>query len=477
MASPFGPSSTSERQLARRAFLQTTGWGIGPAAITWLLAQECSAAGPNATQPLRTPTARQVIHLHMVGGPSQLDLFDEKPELKRRSGEPVPESLTRGQRFAFLRGDLRLLGSQSRFGSYGQSGLRLAHHLPHLASVADDLTLIRSLHTEPFNHAPAQLFMHTGFPRFGRPSIGAWLSYGLGTINQNLPTYVVMNSGSIAGGGNSLWGPGFLPSQHQGVEFRSQGDPVLFLSDPEGMQRADRRRVVDSVRFLNKQQYDQVGDPEITTRIEQYELAFQMQTTVPDLIDLSSEPAHILRQYNAKPGEASFANHCLLARRLVENGVRFVQLFDSGWDHHNSIFSTLPRKCKQMDQPVAALIHDLKQRGLLDSTLVLWTSEFGRTPMAQMQNGAGVENKKAGRDHHRNAFCGLLAGGGVRPGVTFGETDEFGYHPVRDPVEVHDLHATVLHLLGIDHEQLTYRFQGRNHRLTDVSGNVLTNLV
>ena len=465
--------SRFHRELTRRWFLQTTGWGIGPVALQSLLQRE-SPAGPS---PSAVPRAKQVIHLHMVGGPSQLDLFDEKPELRARDGELVPESLTKGQRFAFLRGELRLLGSQAGFRSYGQSGLRLSKWLPHLGSVADELTLIRSLHTEPFNHAPAQLFVHTGFAQFGRPSIGSWLSYGLGTANEDLPAYVVMNSGSVAGAGNSLWGSGFLPSRHQGVEFRSQGDPVLFLSDPDGMSRSERRHMVDGVNFLNRRQFERVGAPEIATRIEQYELAFRMQAAVPDLADLGQEPESIRTMYGAEPGKVSFANHCLMARRLVERGVRFVQLFDSGWDHHGSIFANLKKKCVELDRPMAALIRDLRRRGMLDQTLIVWTSEFGRTPMAQGLDAAGNKRAKVGRDHHKDAFCALLAGGGVRPGITYGATDEFGYHPVENRVDVHDLHATLLHLLGIDHHELTYRFQGRNYRLTDIAGNVITPLI
>jgi hypothetical protein len=344
--------------------------------------------------------------------------------------------------------------------------------LPNLATVADDIAVVKTLQTELFNHAPAQLFMHTGFGRFGRPTLGAWTVYGLGSVNQDLPAFVVMITGSVAGAGNSLWGSGFLPTVYQGTEFRSQGDPVLFLSNPDGIGPAERRRIVDSINALNRRQLADVGDPEIATRINQYEMAFRMQTSVPELMDISQEPEHIHKLYGTEPGKASFANNCLLARRLVERGVRFVQLFDEGWDHHGGVFKSLPGKCKQVDQPMAALVKDLKQRGLLDETLIVWGAEFGRTPMLQGDRGSNP-----GRDHHKDAYCVWLAGGGVKPGVTVGRTDELGYFPAEDPVHVHDFHATLLHLLGIDHERLTYKFQGRNFRLTDVAGNVVQKLL
>jgi hypothetical protein len=349
--------------------------------------------------------------------------------------------------------------------------------LPHLATVADDVAVVKTLRTEEFNHAPAQLFLHTGTGRFGRPSMGSWLTYGLGTENQNLPAYVVMITGSVAGGGNSLWGAGFLPSVYQGVEFRSQGDPVLFLSNPPGIGGDERRRVLDQIQALNREQLIQVGDPEIATRISQYELAFRMQTAVPDLMDLSREPQQVLEMYGAEPGKTSFANNCLLARRLVEHGVRFVQLFDEGWDHHSDVFGNMPKKCAQVDKASAALVTDLKQRGLLEETLVLWGGEFGRTPMLQGQANDGSPNARPGRDHHKDAFCMWLAGGGVRGGTSVGRTDELGYHAVEDPLTLHDLHATLLHLLGLDHERLTYRYQGRQFRLTDVAGTVIEKLL
>ncbi|MDP6444777.1 MAG: DUF1501 domain-containing protein [Pirellulaceae bacterium] len=469
------------RQLTRRELFQRTGTGIGAAALGCLLAEDGLSAPPESLQspfaPRPThfaPRAKNVIHLHMVGAPSHLDLFEFKPELQRHDGELCPKQFLEGQRFAFLRGHPRLLGTRYKFHKGGESGLQLSELLPELGKLSDDLAVIKTLHTDEFNHGPAQLFLHTGFSQFGRPSMGAWVSYGLGTPNANLPAYVVMITGSVAGAGNSLWGPGFLPSVHQGIEFRSTGDPVLFLSNPQGVDRDARRRILDSIQFLNESQLDVVRDPEIKTRIEQYELAFRMQSSVPDLMDLSDEPQHVLDAYGAKPGQASFANHCLLARRLVERGVRFVQLFDQGWDHHSGVFKSLPNKCKQIDKPMAALIGDLKQRGLLDETLVVWGGEFGRTPMLQ---GSDAKKGNPGRDHHKDAFCSLLAGGGVRGGTTVGRTDELGYFPVEDSVSIHDFHATLLHLLGIDHKRLTHRFQGREFRLTDIAGEIVRKLL
>ena len=327
------------------------------------------------------------------------------------------------------------------------------------------------MRTEHFNHAPAQLFLHTGFGRFGRPTMGSWVNYGLGSENRDLPGFVVLITGLVGGAGNSMWGSGFLPTLHQGIEFRSQGDPVLFLSNPAGVSRSDRHQVVESINRLNAIQLEELGDPEIETRIRQYELAYRMQSSVPELMDISREPEHIQAMYGTRPGQVSFANNCLLARRLVERGVRFVQLCDQGWDHHGSVFESLPKKCKQVDQPIAALIQDLKQRGLLDETLVVWGTEFGRTPLLQS------DRSRPGRDHHKEAYSVWMAGGGIKGGATFGETDPLGYFPADNPVDVNDWHATILHLLGVDHEQLTYKYQGRQFRLTDVSGNVLSPLL
>ncbi len=466
-------------RLTRRELLGRVGIGVGPVALTWLLHREAAAAGhAHRTDPLRArpapyrPRVRSVIHLHMVGAPSQLDLFDPKPVLRKYDGEPCPKEFIEGKRFAFLRGHPKLLGSPFRFRPCGESGIPLSELLPHLGSVVDRLAFVKTVRTSEFNHGPAQLFLHTGFPRFGRPSMGAWVTYGLGTENENLPAYVVMITGQKPGAGNALWGAGFLPSIYQGVEFRSKGDPVLFLSNPAGVTRQDRRRILDATVRLNRQHLALVGDPEIQTRIGQYELAFRMQTAVPDLMDIRQEPLHILKMYGADPARPSFANNCLLARRLVERGVRFVQLFDQGWDHHSGLAKNLPNKCRQVDRPVAALIRDLDQRGLLDETLVVWAAEFGRTPMLQ-----GSASRNAGRDHHREAFTVWFAGGGIRGGTVYGQTDDLGYYPAENPVDIHDLHATMLHLLGIDHTKLTYRFQGREFRLTDIGGRIITGIL
>jgi Protein of unknown function (DUF1501) len=455
----------------RRAFLHYAGIGLGAAALGALL-QESYALGseqlPNLHHPAR---AKSIIYLHMIGAPSQLDLFDPKPELVRRDNEICPESLLAGRRFAFIGGQLRLSGSRQTFNRHGEAGHAISSLLPNLAKVADELCIVHSLHTEEINHAPAQLFLHTGFGRGGRPSIGSWVTYGLGSENSDLPAYVVLQSGPPGGAGASMYSSGFLPTVHQGVPFRSAGESVLYLSNPEGHAPASRRRVLDALRSLNESHLEEIGDLEIATRIEQYELAYRMQSSVPELMDLSDESTDTVELYGAKPGKASFANNCLLARRLVERGVRFVELYDSDWDHHNNLADRLASKCKEIDQPASALITDLKRRGLLDNTLVVWGSEFGRTPLAQGVDGNG--NKTAGgRDHHKDAFTVWLAGGGIRGGLSYGSTDEFGFGITENPVHVHDLNATVMHLLGIDHERLTYKYQGREFRLTDVSGAV-----
>ncbi len=464
----------------RRQFLRRSGTGLGAAALAMLLNESAPAApsdDPLAPKsPLFQPKAKNVIYLHMIGAPSQLDLFDNKPELNRRDGQECPEELLAGRRFAFIGGKLRLAGTRYRFQKYGQCGHEFSELLPHLAGVADELAFVHTVHTEEINHAPAQMFLHTGFGRGGRPSFGSWVTYGLGSENRDLPAYVVMLSGPAGGAGTSLWGSGFLPSVYQGIQFRSSGDPVLFLSDPPGQSPADRRRVFDAVRALNQQQLADMGDPEIATRISQYEMAFRMQTSVPELMDLAHESPDTLARYGAEPGKASFANNCLLARRLVERGVRVVELFDADWDHHGGLNTRLPAKCREVDQPVAALITDLKQRGLLDETLVVWGAEFGRTPLAQGIDGNG-KMTSPGRDHHKDAFTLWLAGGGIRGGVSYGKTDDFGFGPVEKPVHVHDFNATILHLMGLDHEKLTFKYQGREFRLTDVHGHVLRDLL
>ena len=463
--------------LTRRTLLQSAGMGIGSVALSCLLGEQ-SRADAVPAEPLAPrkghfkARAKNVIFVHMVGAPSQLELFDYKPVLQKFDGQPCPKELIEGKRFAFLRGHPSLLGTRVKFSPQGQSGLELSELLPHLSGVADEIALIKTLHTEQINHGPAQLMFHTGFGRFGRPSIGSWATYGLGSENRDLPAYVVMLTGKLAGAGSALWGNGFLPSVYQGIEFRTQGDPVLFLSNPPGVQSADRRQLLDGIQALNREQLADVGDPEIATRIAQYEMAFRMQSSVPELMDLSKESATTLEQYGAKPGAQSFANTCLLARRLVERGVRFVQLFNADWDHHGNVFQSLPKKCQEVDQPIAALIADLKQRGMLDETLVVWGAEFGRTPMLQSRT-EDDEPANPGRDHHISAFSCWMAGGGVKGGTSVGRTDDLGYTIAEDPVHVNDFHATLLHLLGLDHERLTYKFQGRKYRLTDVAGKVV----
>ncbi len=452
----------------RREFLKSAGAGIGAMALASVLKGEPRAHFK--------PRAKHVIYIHLVGAPSQLELFDAKPELVKRNGQKCPDHMFKGKQLAFIREHPVLLGTRFKFQKHGQSGLELSEQLPQLSGVADELCLVKSLTTDHFNHAPAQLFQHTGFERFGRPGIGSWVSYGLGSENRDLPGYVVFITGNVAGAGNSLWGSGFLPTLHQGIEFRSSGEPVLFLSNPKGVSGKDRREIVDGINFLNRQSLADVGDPEIATRIAQYELAFRMQTSVPELMDTSKESKATHALYGTQPGKASFANNCLLARRLVERGVRFVQLFDQGWDHHSGVFTNIPKKAKQIDQPVAALIKDLKQRGLLDETLIVLGGEFGRTPMLQGKSNAGAGNN-VGRDHHKEGFTMMLAGGGVKGGFEFGATDELGYQPARDPVHLHDLNATILHLLGLNHEQLTYKYQGRDFRLTDVAGHVIDRIL
>jgi hypothetical protein len=469
------------RGMTRRHLFQQVGSGIGALALTSLFRKSGPSVSQTDSANLSLPArARNIIYIHLVGAPSHLDLFDFKPELQKRDGQLCPDEFFHGKKLAFIREQPSLLGTpKSRafeFSPCGQSGLTISNLMPNLQQMADEITMIHSMHTDQFNHAPAQMLMLTGFQRFGRPSIGSWLSYGLGSENENLPSFVVLITGQVLGAGNSAWGSGFLPTIHQGVEFRSQGDPVLFLSNPDGIDSISRQRTIGAINQLNRKQLVDVGDPEIATRISQYELAYRMQTSVPELMDIRSESKATHEMYGIRPGKTSFSNHCLLARRLVERGVRFVQLFDQGWDMHNNVASRLPQKCRQVDQPIAALISDLKQRGLLDETLVVWSAEFGRTPMGQIKNGQG-NSAKVGRDHHREAFTAWMAGGGVKPGFRYGKTDELGYGIVEDPMHVHDFNATILHLLGVDHKKLTFRFQGRDYRLTDVEGIVADKII
>lgn len=472
----------NDRQLlhsTRRHFFQSAGFGLGSLALASLTRQDLFAQSVAAQATHFAPKAKNIIFLFMAGAPSQLDLFDYKPALNKYDGQPVPAELIKGERFAFIKGTPKLLGSPHPFRKFGQSGAELSALVPQLSTIVDDIAIVKTLHTTQFNHAPAQIFMNTGHQIPGRPALGAWLTYGIGSENKDLPGFVVLLSGKNApDGGKSCWGSGFLPSGYQGVEFRRSGDPVLFLSNPEGVDRETRRRSLDLLKDLNSSHLADVGDPEISSHIAAYELAYKMQMSVPELADISKEPEAVHKLYGTEPGKNTFANNCLLARRMVERGVRMVQCYHRGWDTHGSsadedIVNKLTALCRETDRAGAALVKDLKQHGLLDSTLVVWGGEFGRTPMNEARNGA----KFLGRDHHARAFTMWLAGGGIKPGVTIGKTDDVGYNIAEDPVGVHDLQATILHLMGIDHTRLTYRFQGRDFRLTDVEGNVVTKLL
>jgi hypothetical protein len=464
--------------LTRRHFFQQSGFGIGSLALSSMLDRQLYAQQP-LHKPHFAPKAKNIVFLFMAGAPSQLDLFDYKPKLAQFNGQPVPAEVIKGERFAFIKGVPKLLGSPHTFAKHGQSGAELSNLLPHLAGIADEVAFVKSMHTTQFNHAPGQVFMNTGHQIIGRPSIGSWLTYGIGSENSDLPGFVVLLSGkNQPDGGKSCWGSGFLPTVYQGVEFRSKGDPVLFLSNPEGIREDARRRSLDLLRDLNRENQNVFGDPELETRIAAYEMAYRMQSSVPDLTDISKEPATIHELYGTAPGQASFSNNCLLARRLVERGVRFVQLYHRGWDTHGAsnnedIVNKLAHLCRETDRAAAALVADLKQRGLLDTTLVVWSGEFGRTPMNEERSGS----KFLGRDHHPRAFTTWLAGGGIKPGTTVGCTDDIGYNVAEEPVSVHDLHATILHLMGLDHTKLTYKFQGREFRLTDVHGEVVRKLL
>ncbi len=481
----YGPLDVLARQ-TRRHFLKQGSLGLGGIALATLLGDATPAAAaasePFAPRPPHFPAkVKNVIFLSMSGGPPHLDLFDYKPELVRRDGQDCPASLIEGKPFAFTGGTPKLQGTPQKFQQHGQCGAWLSAALPRLAEIADELTFVKSAFTDQFNHGPAELLLLTGIPRTARrPSLGSWATYGLGSENRDLPGFIVfVSGGSLPSSGKSGWGSGFLPSVYQGVQCRTGGDPVLYLSDPEGMDRAVRRLSLDALRDLNQVQAAELGDPETATRIAQYELAFRMQAVVPELMDISREPAHVLASYGAQPGAASFANNCLLARRLVEKGVRFVQLFDWGWDFHGTnpqedIRDNLVARCAMMDRAVAALIADLKRRGLLQETLIVWTGEFGRTPFREGRTAGGPH---IGRDHHPFSNSMFLAGGGLKPGFSLGATDELGFHVTEHPVHVHDIQATILHLLGLDHARLTYRFQGRDYRLTDVHGRVVEEIL
>jgi hypothetical protein len=459
--------------VSRRWFFKECGVGLGAIALKSLLKDNvvASPANPMAARKGHfTGKAKSVIYLFMAGAPSHLELFDNKPELTRFDGTLPPAELLKDYRAAFINPSSKLLGPKFKFAKYGKSGAELSELLPKLGEVADDIAIVKSMHTDAFNHAPAQIFMHTGSQQFGRPSIGAWTLYGLGSESQDLPGFVVFSSGSKGpSGGASNWGSGFLPTVYNGVMFRSQGDPILYLSNPRGVDEQIQRDSIDTIRKLNEKHLGEIGDPEISTRINSFEMAYRMQTSAPELMDLSKEPKHILDMYGVEPGKPSFAMNCLLARRLIERGVRFVELFHEAWDQHGNLTNDLKKNCKNTDQASAALVKDLKQRGLLDSTLVVWGGEFGRTPMVQGGND--------GRDHHPNCYSMWLAGGGVKPGITIGESDDLGFNASKDKVHVHDLNATIMHLLGFDHTRLTYRFQGRDFRLTDVHGEVVSKLL
>ena len=477
----------SLRHQTRRTFLRSAGQlSLGSLALASFLGEKSAAAPAVPLNPLapRKPhfatKIKRVIYLHMSGAPPHLDLFDYKPELVKHDGEVCPDKFLKGRRFAFTTGVPKLLGTKRQFTQHGKGGIWMSDAVPNFHKIADEMCVIRSMKTDEFNHAPAELLLFTGSGRQGRTSMGSWVTYGLGTENENLPGFVVLISSGVApSGGQSNWGSGFLPSVFQGVQCRSKGDPVLYVSNPPGMSRDLRRTTLDALRDLNELQVNELGNPETLTRIQQYELAFRMQSSVPEVMDISRETPATIADYGATPGGASFANNCLLARRLAEQGVRFIQLFDWGWDFHGTgpgedIRDGLTKKCATMDKPIAALVRDLKQRGLLDSTLIVWSGEFGRTPFREGRTAGG---SVLGRDHYPDCFCSVLMGGGVKGGINYGETDELGFGIAENPVHIHDLQATIMHLLGFDHERLTFRFQGRDYRLTDVHGKVVKEIL
>lgn len=482
------------KTLTRRHFLQRTGASIiGTVGLAMLLEEESFAQSPKSkvqsvksrTDPFAPkpphfpPKAKRVIFLNMTGAPSQPDLFDYKPLLKKLDGQSIPDEAVKGLRLGpFTNKDtMKVFNSPWSFGQYGQSGMWISELLPHLREVVDDVTFVRSMKTNEINHVPAQLLFSTGSPRMGRPTMGSWVSYGLGSECEDMPGFIVLTSGKSGRCGTTCWGSGFLPSVYQGVPFRSSGEPVLYLNNPPGMDPELRRKTLDAIKEINHGELIDMGDPEIATRIEAYEMAYKMQTSVPEVMDISKEPPAMHALYGTEPGKSSFSNNCLLARRLIERGVRFVQIDHGGWDHHGggdqNLMTGLPQRCRETDQGAAALIKDLKTRGLLDDTLVIWGGEFGRQPMAQ----AKVTKEDAGRDHLRSAFTIWMAGGGIKRGAVVGQTDDFGITITDTPIHVHDLQATILHCLGIDHTRLTYKFQGRDFRLTDVEGVVAEKLL
>jgi hypothetical protein len=469
---------------ARRQFLSECGVGLGKIALAGLLCDSLAGSAAQAASAAANPLApkgphfpakaKQVIHLFMAGAPSQLDLFEFKPALKKFEGKPLPPSVIGGQRYAFIRSDAAVLGPRFKFARHGRAGIQLAEILPHLATVVDDVCFVRSMQTEQFNHAPAQIYLNTGFSQPGRPSLGSWVLYGLGSEARDLPAFVVMSTGSGISGGAANWSSGFLSSIYTGVRFRNQGDPILDVTNPAGVDAALQRDTVDLIGSLNRRRLGTVGDPEIATRIANYEMAYRLQASAPELTNLHGETRETLEMYGCEPDKPSFARACLLARRMIERGVRFVNIYHEGWDAHSDVFGNHTKNCRETDQGSAALIKDLKRRNLLDDTLVIWGGEFGRTPMVETNPALG---RSLGRDHHPQAFTMWMAGGGVKAGFSYGATDDLGFHVVENPVHIHDLQATILHLLGLDHERLTYRSQGRDFRLTDVEGKVIKDLL
>ena len=462
--------------VSRRHFLKDCGVGLGKMALAGLLTDSLTSRAAAVTP--RTPhfqgKAKRVIHLFMAGAPSQLELFDHKPALAKLEGKPLPPSVIGGQRYAFIRPDAAVLGPQFKFARHGQSGLELGETLPHLAGIADDICLIKSCTTDQFNHAPAQTFFQTGFSQPGRPSMGSWALYGLGAESQNLPAFVVMSTGAGISGGTALWNSGFLPTTYNGVRFRNQGDPILNVASPKGIDPTAQRDTLDLVAALNRQRLASEGDPEIATRLANYEMAFRLQSSAPELMDLRSESKETLELYGCNPDQPSFARACLLARRMIERGVRFINIYHEGWDAHSDVAGNIRNNCAATDKASAALVTDLKRRGLLDETLVIWGGEFGRTPMVETNPSLG---RAMGRDHHPQAYSMWMAGGGIRPGTSYGSTDDLGFHVAENPVHVHDLQATILHCLGFDHERLTFHHQGRDYRLTDVHGHVVNSIL
>jgi hypothetical protein len=478
------PVTEQQRLITRRHFFSRTAAGIGSAALGSLLNPRLFADVASAEYPLKAthfgPKAKRVIYLFMAGGPSQMELFDYKPTLEKLHKSELPDSIRMGQRLTGMTSGQKsfpVVNSMFKFKQHGKAGTYVSELLPYTAGIVDDICVLKTVNTEAINHDPAITYIQTGFQQPGRPCVGSWLSYGLGTANENLPAFIVM----ISSGKESdqplytrLWGSGFLPSEHQGVQFRGTGDPVLYLSNPDGIDSQMRRRMLDGIAKLNRKQFEHYNDPEINTRVAQYEMAYRMQTSVPELTDISNEPEHILEMYGPdvkKPG--TFAYNCLLARRMAERGVRFTQLYHRGWDQHGNLPNRIREQCKDCDQPSAALVTDLKERGLLEDTLVIWGGEFGRTVYCQGK----IEPNNYGRDHHGRCYSVWLAGGGIKPGISYGQTDDFGYNIVENPVHIHDLNATVMHCLGVNHERLTYRFQGRDFRLTDIHGNVLKDIL